>query len=315
LDKQNEVFGLRSYFMPPEDALVTPWKQSAKDAGHELQSPTNLLLERKIMKTYHDKIIGLIAVLCLGLGLFPNHHVEASLIISFNARGGAAAGGMVAGDTAGAPGVNAGNWNNMNSPDVGGATPRDIIGSIAAGNLSDNTGTLLGSTAVSWNGKGVSVAIGGGSNDAAMWSSEWDLFASNAPDPLDMTITVTGVPYNRYDVYFYTDDASNASIRGGDVIANGVLKSITMFNDSTAGYTEADSAFTWDATNTAVGSYLRIPGLTGSTLTLEMDARNASVSRLRMSGFQIVQIIPEPSSFTLVAIGLLGLACRLRRCC
>jgi len=64
------------------------------------------------------------------------------------------------------------------------------------------------------------------------------------------------------------------------------------------GYTEADNAFTYADPGTSSGSFVRIEGLSGD-LTLVMDARNASVSRLRMSGFQIVQV-PEPTT------GLLG---------
>jgi hypothetical protein len=250
------------------------------------------------MKTpIHLKTLTLALTACFAVGSSSAF----AAVISFNSVG-AATGGMVALDTAGAPGVNVDNWNNMHGKGKSGA----FSGSIAAGSVLDDGGVVMAGMITTWSGNGGAGAGGSGSDDAMMWSSEWDLFSGS---PSDMNITVTNVPYAQYDVYFYVDDADSASTRGGDVVANGVTESITMFSSSTGGYTEVDSQFTWNSGTTGVGSYLRIEGLSGD-LDLDMFARNSTTPRLRMSGFQIVAV-PEPSAAALLGLG--GLALILRR--
>ena len=236
---------------------------------------------------------------------------EASLI-SFNSVGSATPAGMQPADTAGAPGVSAANWNNMvSSATAGGA----IAGSIAAGGVVDNSGTTLAATTVTWTGTGQANTAGSGTNDQRMFESEWDLFNNAGPGLIDMTVTVTNIPYAQYDVYFYVQDASNAADRGGDIIANGVRESIMMYNFPSGttgvvnplgpfGYVEADYPFTYNDPLTPRGTYVQIEDLSGD-LTLQLDALNTSTPRLRMSGFQIVEVVPEPST----GLALAGIIC------
>lgn len=240
---------------------------------------------------------------------------SAANIISFNAVG-ATSGGMGNTETAGASGAVGSNWNNMNSAQTTGGGA--IAGSLAAGVIKDDNGTILTTTAISWAGTGVALAGGNGTGSQKMFESEWDLFDSASNTAIaDMTLSLTNVPYATYDVYFYVQDANDTNTRGGNVTANGITKSITMYNApannpaGNFGYTEADNAFTWDAANTTRGSYLRIQNVTGSTLTLDLSSKNPSTPRLRFSGFQVVQV-PEPSSAALILLGL-GSAFLLRR--
>jgi hypothetical protein len=256
----------------------------------------------------------------LGVGVSAFISSARAEVISFDAVG-ALTGGMTATDTAGAPEVSVANWNNMNSLQTlaGGS----ISGSLAAGSITNSAGIVMPSMTLSWTGTGVANAAGTGVDSQKMFESEWDLFDSaNNTTVADMSFTLTNIPFTLYDVYFYVQDASNVSTtRGGDVTANGFTESIRMFATPTDipggpfSYVEADNAFTFNSTNTTQGTFLRIKDVTGETLTLTVSSKNASPSRLRMSGFQVVEAIPEPGSALCLTIGagaLLGM--RRRRC-
>jgi hypothetical protein len=169
----------------------------------------------------------------------------------------------------------------------------------------------LALTTASWTFDGVAGAAGGGGNDALMFNSEWDPF--NPIGTPDLTITVQNIPYAEYDVYVYHHDANNAAVRGGIISANGVERALTMFNDTgsiPATYVESTDTGPW-TTGTSQGTFVRISGLSGD-LTLFTDGKNNPTSRLRVSGFQIVNAIPEPSSFGLLALGALLLTRKLK---
>jgi len=230
-------------------------------------------------------------------------------VMSFNAVG-AATGGMTASDVAGAPGAEVANWNKMASlqTSAGGA----ISGAIAAGGLVNDAGAVQALTAITWSGTGVANAAGGGTNHQKMFESEWDLFDSGSNTAVaDMTISVTGIPYALYDVYFYVQDGNNASPRGGEVTANGKTEAIRMFDFPASnpagnfGYVEVDSTAPFSTTATPQGTFLRIQDLTGD-LALSISSKNPTTPRLRFSGFQIVQV-PEPSSVALAGVTLTGL--------
>ena len=154
-----------------------------------------------------------IAVAAAGLALQAN----AADVISFNAVG-ALTGGMLSTDLAGAPGVRVPNWNNMNSLLTADDVGREFSGALTT--IFDNSGTLVSGLELTWSGTGLARAAGGGTNDQRMFESEWDLFdTANNTSSVDMTFTLTNVPFALYDVYFYVQDADNAEIRGGDVSA------------------------------------------------------------------------------------------------
>ena len=233
-------------------------------------------------------------------------------VISFNATAGSSPSGMATTDIAGAPGASVSNWNNMYATSTNGV----LTGSLAAGTIRNDSGTTVSLMALTISGTGGTNSNGSGSgtNAQRMFESEFDLFAST-------TFTLTNVPYALYDVYYYVQDADDGQIRGGDVTANTVRESITMFANPTAvgtasgnannfAYLEANNQFTWNSTTTTRGTFLRIQDLTGSTLTMVVAPQNTGSPRLRTSGFQVVQV-PEPTSLSL--LGLCGTLALLRR--
>ena len=129
----------------------------------------------------------------------PNAPVPVAL--SFNVKG-TSNSGMTPAEFAGASGARFAKWNNLDI--TGGA------GSMT--NLVDSNGAQV---------TGVSVAFGGGnggtafsrgiaspSNDTRVFDTVYDKFDGTAT-----TITVTGIPYGTYDVYFYMSD--DGATRGG----------------------------------------------------------------------------------------------------
>jgi len=241
--------------------------------------------------------------------------------ISFDTVG-SASGGMLATDTAGVNGV--ANWNVLNASATAGGP---IAGSLAAGSIKDSAGTTLATTTLTWTGTGqANAGAGTGTNDNKMFSSEWDLFDAVGSRNTHMTFTLTNIPYAVYDVYFYVLAGSNAEDRGGNVTANGITESIMMYNFSTGAtgavpptstsYIDANSPFSYSDDNTGNetgrGTYVRLQNITGSELTLLISAQNPGVPRLRMSGFQVVQV-PEISSSMLVLLSSTLMLAKRRR--
>jgi len=225
-------------------------------------------------------------------------------VISFNATFGPSPDGMAIAHTAGAPGASASRWNNMYVTDANSS----LSGSLGAGTIVDNSGATVSLTALTISGTGVRSSNGNNFNSQRMFESEIDLFATT-------TFTLTNVPYAFYDVYYYVQDAGGTAGRGGNVTANGVRESIRMYASAGAipggqfAYVEANNQFTWDPATTTRGTYLRIQDLTGD-LTMVVAPLNTGNARLRMSGFQVVQV-PEPTSLSL--LGLCGTLALLRR--
>jgi len=255
--------------------------------------------------------------------------------------------GMVPADVAGAPGVHVGNWNNIFAdfrndnvlipPPPPGLSNNETSGPYAGnwttayGNPVDDGGNAVAGMDVSWylrggTGQGFLGYSGWSTSDPdhRMMSSNWDAWGRNGDTAGTPPLTgsnhsdffVTGIPYDNYDLYAYI--LAETGTHGGDWTANGVTKAIEYIGERAPDplYVLVDYDGAWNAAAQATGelkgTYLVIEGLSGD-LTLSTTAH----ARMRISGFQIVEvetdIIPEPSTLCLAALGLLGLRRRMRR--
>lgn len=206
----------------------------------------------------------------------PNAPVPVAL--SFNVKSSSNT-GMTAGETAGASGARFANWNNF-SVTNGSGTITNLVNS--------NGAQITGVSVTMSSGNGGSTFsrnISSPSNDTRMFDTVHDKYDGTAA-----TITVTGIPYGTYDVYFYMAD--DGAARGGSF----TVGSTTYYlrggagtpTSSGTGYVQStDTTFNSGADTQA--NYVKFTGLTG-TLTATFTAVNQgdSVQRLKFPGFQIV---------------------------
>jgi hypothetical protein len=201
-------------------------------------------------------------------------------------------GSLLASDSAGV--VAQINWNNTAS------------GSGSASSLIDNSGsiTTAGVTWSSWN------------------SSTWHAYRSTTTgddklmtgylDPVwgdqNSTATVSSIPYSLYDVYVYLGSNNNG--------ATAHVTDGTTIYDYTVSYDGTPVPFPGFVQTTAtddsfpVANYAKFSGLTSSSVTVTADSFGNGAG---MFGLQIVQVVPEPMSATLLGLGGLGLILAIKR--
>jgi hypothetical protein len=187
---------------------------------------------------------------------------------------------MLATETAGAPGVNDDNWNNLSGTlDAGG--PLD---------LSDGDGTAITAAMVSYARVGAGILNdGGGTDDGHMFSSNIDAFDYPAFD-----VAVTGIPYPRYDVYAYHQGGAPAGLRR---VARFTIGDRDLFAVRPESFAYSQSTATSDVgSSTQVGNYVVFRDLTASSFTLTVGGGSASdgFRRNRFAGFQVVAVELTP---------------------
>ena len=225
--------------------------------------------------------------------------------------------GIVTG-LAGAPSVAQSNWNNLLGP----------MGSASPGSLIDRGGATLSAANVTWTSNNLwSISAADPADaDAALMKGYLD-----TNDTSTTTVEVADLPsqWLEYDVYVYFDGDSNAGRAGNYTISS--------TNDGSDTATITDTA-NWDLTMAAggtfvranenademtttpgftTGNYLVFPGRTDLSFTLTSQGSQAASfpPRAPINGIQLVvtRLIPEPSSFTIMLLGMLILGgCRRR---
>ncbi len=182
---------------------------------------------------------------------------------------------------AGAPGARICNWNVIDASnltlngvkDYAGVTHSDVT---VAFTLGDGSVTAF--------------QTGGGANDRHMFSGYRDLF-----DGAPATITVTNIPYDTYDVYFYMHADQDGPNRTGAFTVDGATQYMRSLQrplsdptDDTGYYLSTDTTQT-TAAGTTEGNYVVFRGLTGATLSASLTAGlSDSELRNKAAGFQIV---------------------------
>jgi hypothetical protein len=224
--------------------------------------------------------------------------------------------GIVTG-AAGAPGAVQSNWNNLTG----------FAGTAAAGALVDGNGAVVAGTTASWTSQ--------------------NLWTINTPDPADQnaalmkgyldtndtsmtTITVGSIPatWQKYDIYVYLDGDSNGGRAGNYTISSAIDGTMTTTVSDAANWdlATAGGAFTRANENAesmtttpgfTPGNYVVFPGRTdlNFTLTSQGSYAGALPPRAPISAIQLVatQVIPEPTSLSILALGALALGARARR--
>ena len=194
--------------------------------------------------------------------------------------------GMSPSDMAGPTGARFANWNNFNITATGGN-----LSNIVASNGAAVTGVdvkFSGGNAAPW-----TCSYSNPSNDTRMFDTMMDQY-----DTTPSTITVTGIPYGTYDVYFYVNDDGTA--RGGRLTAGGTtyfLRGGAGNPSSTgSGYVQSTDT-TFNAGSDTQANYVKFTGLSG-TLTATFVALNEgdNTQRLKVTGFQIVGTASVPST-------------------
>lgn len=180
---------------------------------------------------------------------------------------------------AGVPGsvAEVANWNNLIVPSSGVTT---YVGSVS-GTLNLSDGSSAAGTGVSWNWTGHN----GSAANNDLFQSNWDPFGATP----DLTLSVTGIPFARYDVIAYVPASGFAAAeRGGEIKANGQTRVVRMFKDFVGfpKYVES-TATSYSGNPLAVpeGTYVRFTDLSGD-LTLTSNALFGD--RLRLAGVQII---------------------------
>lgn len=170
------------------------------------------------------------------------------------------------------------------------------------GSLTDSTGTVSGAT-VTWAstntwGRNITPSP---TNDLL---SDYLDGGSDGATPGGATVTFSNVPFSLYDVYVYIRrNESSDNTQGGrnflsDYTVNGVTQNVRTG--------DVRDAFV-PATEFDIGNFVKFENVSGSTLTMAANTGTANF-RSPVDGVQVVeQVIPEPASATVAAIGMMSL--------
>ena len=197
---------------------------------------------------------------------------------------------MTADDLAGAPGVRVGNWNNLHENN-------STLGDNEAVVFSDGTPvdgiSITIDTPRAWMDRGTS---GDSINEEKLFGGVIDCYADTT------TLTVTGIPFKNYTVYFYERNENDA--RAG--IFTHLESGVALYGRWSAGIPDADgNGYVLSTDTTATGTDVAtidpancvvFEGLSGDDATFEVTSVAVSVPRNKWCGFQIVGQVDDGSA-------------------
>ncbi len=245
-----------------------------------------------------------LAVACLIVGASASIATAASIGVNFEGGGnnGSPASSVSTGATAGI--VPQTNWNNY--PGSGG-TLSSLVNS--AGNTTAASVTVSSASGTySVSNGGSPVPVGGDQqlNDGFIYT--------NGSNPT--TVAISGIPYANYSVYVYElNDASgriDVTTLGSTTYYGSAPDPIDAnhVSGSPNTYLYTQTTSTNSGSPTSGSDYVLFTGLHGSSQSLTVYA---PTSNGYISGIQISQYTPEPSSFILCGLGAAGLFLVARR--
>lgn len=140
----------------------------------------------------------------------------------------------------------------------------------------------------------------------------------------DLSFTITNIPYANYSLVVYDFHNIAGTVQG--VTVGGTTFYTSSPSTSGPSYFDGNSTTpflytrgtsTNPAAPTPLSNYVVFPGLTGATQTVldhtVFSPDTTNPNRTIIGGFQIVQTVPEPTTWTLLAGGLGGLLGFTRR--
>lgn len=257
-------------------------------------------------------------LLLLAAALATALTAQAQQVISVNVyNNGGTPRQMTATDVAGAV-YRVANWNNF-APNTSVITTN----SFTAG-WTYNDGTAIASSAenaftVSSSVRSTWANPAEGTNDSALFSG-----LSELQNGTPLTFTLNNIPFAQYEIYVY---ATRSGAKWGGSVSIGsetfYLRNgnatVTSSNDYVKATTTSFSGLAADANTIEAGAnYSLFTSLTGSsqTITIQaLDLGDGNPYRFNVYGFQIVEVIPEPSSAAALAglVCLVGVTLRRRR--
>ena len=231
-------------------------------------------------------------VLCVGLATVSGVCVGDMIGVQFQGTGFAITSGSDYPTTAGF--VPQSGWNVVQNANT-------TTGSGIA--ILDNAGNPAGTLAYSSNN-----AYGSG-NAGTSVNNLLSGYLDDAPG-VQATATITSLPSaiagsgsTPYDVIVYL--AGDTTGRGGSYTVNGVSAVLTELA-SNASYSLAGPATDNLGTNAVPGNYYEFTGITGTTLSIVAnplyDANGGGTWRAPLDGFQVLSVVPEPSSLVLLGL-------------
>lgn len=231
--------------------------------------------------------------------------------------GGGAIAAMQPSETAGV--VPQAYWNNAG---IGGQANGSVnrSGTLAAGTLTDSTGTLVPGLLCSWNSQNsYSTFIADSAGSLRMMKGYLDSTGSNSPyQSSTTTVTIANLSSSftspGYDIILYFDgliDVSTSQDRIGRYrVFGGPTNTGTMLDEEFGGdlagidfsgfYTQA---FGTSVANASAGNFVRFSGLHASTITVDAFGFSDGIPRAPINGIQIVAL-PEPCAIALTILGL-----------
>lgn len=206
------------------------------------------------------------------------------------------------------PGIVLGdNWNNL------------LGGSGGFGNLLDDSGVSTSADAT-WVATGSydGFASPSSGNPATVKMYRGGLYGDNAPSSVEVSVTVTDIPFAMYDVIVYASAMSASASPPAPVGITGNGFSYYYFGSSPE--TVIQTTGTTPGTATGGGfQYQLFADLTASTFNLNTFGSLNNQWSNNVFGLQIVEVleemapVPEPATFGLALSGLGALAARRRR--
>ncbi|MDQ6655387.1 MAG: PEP-CTERM sorting domain-containing protein [Verrucomicrobiota bacterium] len=218
-------------------------------------------------------------------------------------------------------GVNFGGISNgtLGPSDIAGVLPYaqanyNNVSAVATGlTLNDNTGTATTTTLTTTGANSFSIFT---ANPVAGPDEILNNSRANSTGT-SWSFTLSGIPYASYLLIVYDLQFATGAVVG--INAAGITYYTSSPTYNSAGYIDGNPATPFTYTQgtstdplapTPLSDYVLFNNLSGSSVTVTITG---GANATRMSGFQVVQIVPEPSAWAMLMLGGAGLLAALRR--